>query len=377
MMQFLWYAARVPLVRAPVVTSLGAWLRHASMAALLCGCGGQAASEVAQPATSTSAREAAPPRDLTPAEIAKLVMPSVVAIRGERSLGSGFVVRKDGWVATNLHVLVGSRELKVVLKDSSELPVVEVLAVDSEHDLALLRIDKSGLPVLTMGDSGAVRAGDAVVAIGHPMGLEDTVSDGLVSAVREVDPTLTLLQISAPIAPGSSGGPLIDSRGYVIGIATMVSREGQNLAFGVPSAYLKTLMANTAPVSWKAFLAQRQAAVLPSAPKRNIPKHALSFVAGCGEGDLRLLAAMMGKAIDVGAPLYNSGNFEACYHVYEGASLDAERKLGAACQGPKKALADGRRKAAALSSDPSAQAWAMRDAFDGLIDVIVRKLEAD
>lgn len=298
----------------------------------------------------------------------------MVSIKSSTSLGSGFIVRAEGWVATNLHVLSGSADMRVVLKDGTELAITSVVGIDSEHDLAVVSVDKKGLPELTLGDSDRVNPGDPVVAIGHPLGLEDTVSNGLVSAVRQVDPTLTLLQISAPIAPGSSGGPLIDERGQVIGIATAVSREGQNLAFGVPSGYLKALLAKPAPISWAAFQASRESSKLPM-PKRSVPKHELSLLAGCGEGDVRLLGAMIGKAIDVGAPLYNGGNFEACYHVYEGASLDADRKLGAACRGPKAALAEGRRKAA-LQSDPSGQAWAMRDAFDGLLDVIRRKLSA-
>lgn len=296
----------------------------------------------------------------------------MVSIRSPSSLGSGFVVKKNGWVATNLHVISGARELKVVMHDGSEASVAEVLAVDSDHDLALLRIDKSDLPELAVGDSEHVQVGDPVIAIGHPLGLEDTVSNGLISAVRAVDPTLVLLQISAPIAPGSSGGPLIDNGGKVIGIATAVSREGQNLNFGLPTRYLTELMKHTQPVSWQAFVASREATSLPTV-KRDVPHHDLSVLKGCGEGDLRLLAQMIGEAIDVGAPLFNGGNFAGCYHVYAGASADAEPKLGAACIGPKRALSEGRKKASALP-DPAAQAWAMRDSFDGLIDVIQRKL---
>jgi hypothetical protein len=81
---------------------------------------------------------------------------------------------------------------------------------------------------------------------------------------------------------------------------------------------------------------------------------------------------MIARAVEVGAPLYNDGNFAACYHVYEGAAADAERRLGSGCWGPKRALKAGRNKAAKLS-DSAAQAWAMRDAFDGLMDVIERK----
>ena len=96
------------------------------------------------------------------------------------------------------------------------------MGFDKAHDVALLRIEASDLPELRLGEADSVHVGDPVIAIGHPLGLSDTVSDGLISAVRDVRPDLKILQISAPIAPGSSGGPLFDSHGQVIGIATAV-----------------------------------------------------------------------------------------------------------------------------------------------------------
>lgn len=346
----------------------------ATAAVWMIACGGASAPppHAAETAESSSAATSQD-RDLSPSEIAERATPSVVSIKSDDSIGTGFVVKKDGWIATNLHVIASGSQVAVFTADGKRFDVVEVLAVDSDRDLALVRIDSSDLPELTVGDSDRVRPGDAVIAIGHPLGLEDTVSDGLISAVRKIDETLTLLQISAPIAPGSSGGPLIDHRGRVIGVATAVSQAGQNLNFGVPTRYLRELMASDEkPMTWSEFTKTLEAPELPSI-KRNVPKHPDRLLKGCGEGDLRLLAAMIGEAIDTGAPLYNGGNFAGCYHVYEGAAADAERRLGAGCGGPKRALAAGRAKAAKLS-DPAAQAWAMRDAFDGLMVVIERKL---
>jgi serine protease Do len=347
----------------------------AAVALATLACGPAPAPTVAAPPRATARPVASPPAPvtLTPAQIAARATPAVVTIRGPSSLGTGFVVRADGWIATNLHVIAGSRELLVILPDRTELPVRQVLAIDDKRDLAIVGVDAKKLPLLALGDSDAVRAGDPVVAIGHPLGLEDTVSNGLVSAVRVLDPTMTVLQISAPIAPGSSGGPLFNDKGEVIGIAAAVSRQGQNLAFGVPVAYLKKLLENTSPIPFEAFAAATTAP-LPRVV-RAVPQHELAVLQGCADGDLQLLALTVENAIQVGAPLYNDGNFAACYHVYEGAALDAERKLKAACRGPKKALGDGRRKAAGLN-DAAAQAWAMRDAFDGLMEVIARKLKA-
>jgi hypothetical protein len=105
--------------------------------------------------------------------------------------------------------------------------------------------------------------------------------------------------------------------------------------------------------------------------ERRVPHHALSILDGCSSDDVRALASGIDGAIDVGAPLYNAGNFAGCYHMYEGTASDLERKLGETCVGPIQALEAGRTRAATLTTS-SAQAWAMRDAFDGLIDVVVR-----
>ncbi|XXX79632.1 trypsin-like peptidase domain-containing protein [Sorangium sp. So ce134] len=347
---------------------LSGLLAAAALAALGCGAGSSG-----QPASSAPS-----PAAMTPAQIAARATPAVVTIRGDDSLGAGFLVREDGWIATNYHVIAGSADLKVVLWDQSEHPVLEVLAFDEDRDLAIVRIHAPRkLPLLSLGDSRAVRPGDPVVAIGHPLGLADTVSNGLVSAVRVVDPALTLLQISAPIAPGSSGGPLFNERGEVIGVAAAVATQGQNLNFGVPADYLKSLLVHPDPVPLSTFAAETadEEQALP-AVKRSVPHHALTILRGCTEGDLLVLARTMDGAIQVGSPLYNQGDFASCYHIYEGASLDMERRLGPACRGPRQALAEGRRKAAGLD-DNAAQAWAMRDAFDGLLDVILRKVHGD
>ncbi len=323
------------------------------------------------PSSSAVAPIAAPP--LSPAQIAARATPAVVSLRSPHRLGTGFVVRKDGWIATNLHVIAGARELIVVTTDNHEYPVADVLASDEVADLALVRVEASDLRPVVLGDSEQVRPGDSVVAIGHPLGLEDTVSNGLVSAVR-ADAGLTVLQISAPIAPGSSGGPLFSDKGEVIGVATSFINAGQNLNFGVPVRYLKLLIDAPHPVPFTAFAAATTPEPHPlPAVKRDVPHHEVAFLAGCSEQDLERAAHIVGEAIQVGAPVYNERHFAACYHIYEGAALDVEKRLPATCLGPKRAMRDGRTKAAKLD-DPSAQAWAMRDAFDGLMEVIVRRL---
>lgn len=335
-----------------------------------------ACAHTQKPQPAPASASASPRAPLTPAQIAARALPAVVTMRTEESLGTGFVVRADGWIATNLHVVVGGPRVKVTLRDGRELDVVEVLNASPDHDLALVRVEAKGLPTLTLGDSDAMRPGDPVVAIGNPMGLEDTVSNGLVSGRRKVDGGLEILQVSAPIAPGSSGGPLINERGEVIGIATLVLTEGQNLNFGVPIRYLLPMMKKPDPMPFAEFaalVAQMRAANRPK-QRASVPHYPLSMLDGCPQAAQRLVVNMLGNAIEAGAPVYNAGNPQACYQVYDSAASDLERKLPPTCKGPIKALGDAQKRAGAMN-DPDKQAWAMRDAFDGLLEVIARKQE--
>ncbi|MCA9621749.1 MAG: trypsin-like peptidase domain-containing protein [Myxococcales bacterium] len=345
--------------------------------AALVGCSGPPPTTPPSPSASVQAAPA-PPEKLSARQILERATPAIVTVLTPRGLGTGFVVKPEGWIATNLHVVAGASAFKVVMADESTHDVVEVMGYDDKRDLVLLRIEAKALPTLTLGKADDVKPGDPVVAIGHPMGLQDTVSDGLISGKRVIDPELTVLQISAPIAPGSSGGPLFNDRGEVVGVAAAVSRRGQNLNFGIPIDYLEELLARAAPMSVADFIDQLEDLAPKPLPRvqRDIPRHDLWLLSGCAKEDLILVGATIQQAIEVGAPLYNEGNFSACFHIYEGASLDLDRRLPQRCPGPKKALGDGRRKAAKLD-DPAAQAWAMRDAFDGLLEVITRKLTGE
>ena len=301
---------------------------------------------------------------LTPDKIAERAIQSVVLIKTQTGLGTGFVVSSDGLVATNLHVIGDARHATVVLADGREYQDIAVINYDETHDLLLLRVNAKNLIPLTLGDSAKVKVGERVVAIGHPLGLGNTVSDGLVSAVRKINPKLTVLQVSAPISQGSSGGPLFNESGEVIGISTLIVTQGQNLNFGMPVNQLKSMLRGgkgTPLASWKAP---------ESKSRRKLPAHALSLLEGCSTERLQEIQATLEDAIKVGVPLYNDGNHEACYRVYAAAALDVNRKL-ATCPGPKRVLLDGVERAEMLPGWLD-KAWAMRDSFDGLLDVMHR-----
>jgi serine protease Do len=340
---------------------------------VLAACGTPKPSPASASPRAAPAHPAGPPQPLTVADIAARALPAVVTIRTSQSLGTGFVVRSDGWIATNLHVIVGGPRVTVTLRDERELEVVELLAASAEYDLALVRVQARGLRTVSLGDSDAMRPGDPVVAIGNPLGLEDTVSNGLVSARRKFN-GFEVLQVSAPIAAGSSGGPLFNEHGEVVGIATAVLNGGQNLNFGVPVRYLAPMMKQPAPMPFTEFasMVTRLRRAGSAKIERNVPHHALALLDGCTTQAQKLVVRVLGEAIEAGAPLYNEGNPDACYHMYDGAASDLVRKLPPACKGPAKALVDGQKHAASLS-DASSRAWALRDAFDGLLDVIARK----
>jgi len=164
--------------------------------------------------------------------------------------GSGFIVSADGKIVTNFHVIEGADSALVKMSNGAFLPVRGVLAESEEDDLALIKVSGSGLPMLRLADAKTVAVGDRVIAMGSPLGLEGTVTDGIVSALRELDRTNTpLIQTTAPISHGSSGGPLLDIGGKVVGILTFKFSEGENLNFAVGIDALKSLIVSAHPLT--------------------------------------------------------------------------------------------------------------------------------
>lgn len=177
------------------------------------------------------------------------------------SLGSGFVVR-SGYVVTNLHVIEGAaRGYAKVLGHEQKYDISGVSAVDETHDLVILSVSGLVAPSLELGDSRNVAVGDEIYAIGNPKGLEGTFSQGIVSGIRNVN-TDVLLQITAPISPGSSGGPVLNDKGKVIGVAAATFTGGQNLNFAIPSSYVESLLSrvgkDVAPLSSRGTTAQNR-----------------------------------------------------------------------------------------------------------------------
>lgn len=189
----------------------------------------------------------------TAQEIAKSAFHSTVLLVMEDAnlqplaLGSGFLVGKDQ-VASNLHVVEGASGGYVkITGQKGKYNIDGILAIDYKRDLVILKISGLDAPTLELGDSKLVQVGETVYAVGNPQGLEGTFSQGIVSGIRESG-TDKLLQITAPISPGSSGGPVLSAKGEVVGVSVATYTGGQNLNFAIPSLYLKELVGQLGPL---------------------------------------------------------------------------------------------------------------------------------
>ncbi len=185
-------------------------------------------------------------QDLLP-ELVRRIKPSAVAIetfdsKGEKlSRGSGFFVEADR-IVTNRHVLEGAYRAEVHSSSGAVFPVKGVLAVDAEGDIALLKIDAPAPLIRPLPlDKTSPQEGESVVVIGNPLGLEGSVTNGIVSAVRDIPTFGRIIQITAPISSGSSGSPVVNMQGQVIGIATLQITGGQSVNFAIPSERISQL----------------------------------------------------------------------------------------------------------------------------------------
>jgi len=181
-------------------------------------------------------------------ELAAKALPAVVLLDvttpADSRQGSGFLVRSDGRILTNHHVIRDAREIRVKLANGDMYDHVKILGTDERRDLAVIQIAGFDLPALALGNSDSVRIGHPVVLIGSPLGLENTVSTGIVSGRRQEPAGYQLIQLSAPASVGSSGGPVLSQTGDVIGVASAQLRSGQNLNFAVPINYARGLLEN-------------------------------------------------------------------------------------------------------------------------------------
>ncbi len=268
-----------PALPDPVPAGSGSAAASSSAALPAAVPSGSAASSASAAGTGSAAPPASAPTrvgdaplrsgDRSPAELFKQLAPSVVTIfvkgsGGEESSGTGFVIDTQGTIATNHHVINRGKTVVIKFHNGARYDAAEVLVDVEPVDLALLRIDldhpaekseKADPSALVLGDSESVVVGERAISIGNPLGLEHTLTDGLVSA-RRLYENRAWIQMSVPVSPGNSGGPLFNLRGEVIGITTQqvlggLGGRAQNLNLAVPVNELKKLVSSTYPTRRK------------------------------------------------------------------------------------------------------------------------------
>ena len=221
------------------------------------------------------AAQSAPPRKDIPA-IAKAANGVIVSIITSDkdgkpvAQGTGFLVSTDGRIVTNYHVIKGASSAIVKLPDGAFYDVDGVVAFDKARDLAVIKAHGQNFRVVTLGNSDRVQVGEEIVAIGSPLSLESTVSSGIVSGIRTIEEEGgKFLQVTAPISPGSSGGPLFNMAGEVVGITTLYLKGGENLNFAIPINDAKRLLSAGSkvqdfPVETEAAKSETHAEAAPS-----------------------------------------------------------------------------------------------------------------
>jgi serine protease Do len=189
----------------------------------------------------------------TPKELARKFGEAVIMVSTPGGLGSGFIIHPDGYAITNAHVIQGETRIKATVFEQRnldfrrrEIQDVEIVAVNNHMDLALIKLkkDEGDFPTVYLADTDDLLAGQEVFAIGAPLGLERTLSQGVIATTQRNFEGSTFIQTTAQINPGNSGGPLFNTRGEVIGVTNMKIPFGEGLGFAIPAKYVRDFVRN-------------------------------------------------------------------------------------------------------------------------------------
>ncbi len=296
---------------------------------------------------------------------------SIVLLQFGKAYGIGFVASDDGMVVTSLHVVMGEKKVTAHLSDGRKVDVRQVGGLDTKRDLAVLKLEAPGLPSLKRGPARLVEEGTEVIVFGMvEEGKRTRWTQAKVSAVQVLGGWLTIYRLEGELPADASGGPLLSATGEVLGVVTVAETEEGTAVLGVPLKYVTPMLDEKVFRPLTALAPPRNIA----AAEREIPDHPITILEGSSASGLETMMESIASAISVGAPAYNQGNIEACYRVYR----ETARRLIAEhenCPGPRRALEQGLRRAAA-KKDVDARAWAMRDAFDGLMAVMEKFFKA-
>jgi hypothetical protein len=302
------------------------------------------------------------------AEIAARAAEAFVVLELDESYGLGFVA-PNGRIASTLHVVSDERSITAHLSSGTQLRVSSVAGIDPKRDLAVLyangidvapliapprRLAEEGSPALTFSLSQDRRRTQWI--------------ETKIASIQVLADGLAVYRIDGDFPPDLSGAPLISQKGEVLGVVTQAQADDGVVVLAVPYRYLVPLLNSTEqhPLSMLKLPKKRSR-------RRLVPQHALTLLDGSSAKGLEAIASALAGAINVGAPVFNRGDVEACLKLY---TETAQRLLRdrADCPGPMKALKEGVDRSRALD-DVDAKAWALRDTFDGLLMVIEKFLK--
>lgn len=300
---------------------------------------------------------------MTPLEAAA----SIVLLEFQQSYGLGFVA-PNGRIVTCFHVVADEAEITAHLADGRALPVKSVCAIDTRRDLAVLDVGLlDARPVSGVGE----RLVDETQRV-HVFGMVPGEGrarwvDARLESLQPVGPGLTVYTLSHEVPPDASGGPLIGTDGRALGVVTVAETDEGVAPLAVPWRYVEPMLRQHQALPLSALAVEGG-----KPPRREVPQHPLSLLEGSDLAGLESTVQALGEAIRVGAPAYNEGEIARCYAVYADAA-QALIDTRPDCPGVQRALAAGLERAAGIA-DVDGQAWAMRDAFDGLLLVIDKYL---
>lgn len=178
-------------------------------------------------------------------QVYEKVSPCVVFIKSDKGAGTGFAILANGTIVTAFHVIDGATRIAIKMQTGDIYDDVSLLAQDERRDIAVLKVNGFDLPTVALGNSNDVKPGDQIFVIGNPLGAEElktSISNGIVSGVRDLDAGYKTLQITAPISPGNSGGPALNENAEAVGVVVFRLKEGENLNFAVPINYVRGLL---------------------------------------------------------------------------------------------------------------------------------------
>ncbi|MBI5496945.1 MAG: trypsin-like peptidase domain-containing protein [Deltaproteobacteria bacterium] len=304
--------------------------------------------------------------DLT--RLAHVIAPSLVVVELPGRVCGAFLAA-PGRLVTCVHPLAGDATATLRLPDATQWHVEDVLWMDPARDVMALPLPGGQCTPVTWADGReVVHEGTQLFAVQAP-GSAQSITGVKVRSLHEVGGERCVAELDRSLPEGASGGPLLTAEGHVVGVVAAGLGEGGPLSLAVPLHAGDLLLVRREQMS----LQQAWARLAQRLPRRAVPEHPLELLDGCSALGLRFIQRALTEAIGVGAPAYNRGDFEGCWRVYAAVAekLVEQRED---CPGAQQALRDGLAHALCLNDD-NARAWAMRDAFDGLLKVIDAWLE--